>query len=188
MTEAGARLRTPAAILEAAARVLAARGDATMNEIAAVAGVGRATLYRHFPTREALLEALEAEARQELAARVADAALGSVPVPEALQRLLRAIFTVGDRYVFLARQYAAVFSQQPDEHAEHQVGTPIRAVLQRGIDDQTLRGDLTADQLVPLLGGLALAAFAAELPQTTGVEQAAAIITSLFLCGARSQP
>jgi AcrR family transcriptional regulator len=188
MTETGTRLRTPAAILETAARVLADHGDATMNDIAAAAGVGRATIYRHFPTREALLQALEAEALREFTARVTAAGLDRVPVPEALQRLLRAIFTVGDRYVVLTRQRAAVFGYQLDEQSERPAGAPIRAIFQRGIDDGTLRDDLGAGQLGHLFGGLALAAFAAALPQTAGIEQAAAVTASMFLDGARRRP
>jgi AcrR family transcriptional regulator len=188
MSEIGTRLRTPAAILETAARVLAEHGDATMNDIAAAAGVGRATIYRHFPTREALLEALAAEALQEFAARVTAAGLDRVPVPEALQRLLRAAFTVGDRYVVLARERIPQPGGQLEEQSERLAGAPIRALFQRGIDDGTLRDDLGAGQLVHLFGGLVLAAFAAALPQTAGIEQAAAVTASMFLDGARRRP
>ena len=121
-------------------------------------------------------------------ARVTAAGLDRVPVPEALQRLLRAIFTVGDRYVVLTRQRAAVFGYQLDEQSERPAGAPIRAIFQRGIDDGTLRDDLGVGQLVHLFGGLALAAFAAALPQTAGIEQAAAVTASIFLDGARRRP
>ena len=188
MTETGTRLRTPAAILETAARVLADRGDATMDDLAAAAGVGRATLYRHFPTRQALLTALAAGARQELTARITSAGLDRVPVPEALHRLLRAIFAVGDRYVVLTRQGGTLLGYELDELPGQLPGAPVLALFQRGIDDQTLRGDLDALQLVRLFGGLVLAAFAAALPQTEGIEQAAGITASIFLDGARRRP
>jgi TetR/AcrR family transcriptional regulator, mexCD-oprJ operon repressor len=183
MNGSSTRLRTPAAILDTAAHLLAERPDASVAEIAAAAGVGRATLYRYFPTREALLEALAAEALQELAARITDAGLERVPVPEALQRLLRAFLTVSDRYVVLARERA--HPHRKDQEVHQVVGAPILAVFQRGIDDGTLRDDLGGDLLARLLGGLVLAAVEAELPRTLGIEQTAASIASLFLDGAR---
>ncbi len=185
------RLRTPAAILETAAHVLADHGDATMADIAAAASVGRATLYRYFPTREALLAALAAEATQELLARITDAGLDRTPVPEALQRLLRAFLTVGDRYVVLFRERIKPHGQpgEQEEAARRQlVGAPIQALFQRGVDDGTLRDDLGADALARLFGGLVLAAVEAALPRTLGIEQTAASIASLFLDGARRHP
>ena len=99
-----ARLRTPAAILEAAARLLAEDGDASMADLAGAAGVGRATLYRYYPSREALLGALTAEALDELAGRLADAGLETAGVEEAIGRIVRAVLTVGDRYAVLVRE------------------------------------------------------------------------------------
>ena len=46
--------RVATVILDAAAHVFAAGGESSMNEIAETAGVGRATLYRYFPNRQAL--------------------------------------------------------------------------------------------------------------------------------------
>src|SRR5918912_1793677 len=63
--------RVAAAILEAAARVLATGGEqASMTDVAAAAGVARATLYRYFPSRQALLDELGGVAADEAAARV----------------------------------------------------------------------------------------------------------------------
>jgi AcrR family transcriptional regulator len=47
-----------ARILRAAREALAASGDFAMNAVARQAGVGQGTLYRHFPTREALVLAV----------------------------------------------------------------------------------------------------------------------------------
>src|SRR5919202_951479 len=54
-------------LLESAREVMREQGlDASLGEIARRAGVGNATLYRHFPTREALCEAVFAEYGSEL--------------------------------------------------------------------------------------------------------------------------
>jgi TetR/AcrR family transcriptional regulator, mexCD-oprJ operon repressor len=182
------RLRTPAAILETAAHLLADRPEASMGELAAAAGVGRATLYRHFPTREALLAALASEAHQELVARITDAGLDRAPVPEALQRLLRVFLTVGDRYVVLFRERVKPHGPTEREEFERLILAPIQALFQRGVDDGTFRDDLGADALAHLFGGLVLAAKQAALPRTLGVEQTAASLASLFLDGARRHP
>jgi TetR/AcrR family transcriptional regulator, mexCD-oprJ operon repressor len=182
------RLRTPAAILETAAHLLADRPEASMNELAAAAGIGRATLYRHFPTREALLAALASEAHQELVTRITDASLDRAPVPEALQRLLRVFLTVGDRYVVLMRERVKPHGPTEREEFERLILAPIQALFQRGIDDGTFRDDLGADALAHLFGGLVLAAKQTALPRTLGVEQTAASLASLFLDGARRHP
>ncbi len=49
--------RSIASIVDAATECLGRRPDASMTEVAAAAGVGRATLYAHFRSRAALLEA-----------------------------------------------------------------------------------------------------------------------------------
>src|SRR4051794_8757559 len=63
--------RVSAAILEAAAEVLAERGEqASMADVAAAAGMARASVYRYFPNREALLEALGRLAVEEAGERL----------------------------------------------------------------------------------------------------------------------
>lgn len=70
-----------AGILEVAAGVLAERGEsASMTDIAKAAGVARATLYRYFPSREALLYALYEAALTDLTDRLEDARLDAVPI------------------------------------------------------------------------------------------------------------
>jgi AcrR family transcriptional regulator len=67
--------RNLARILDAAREVFAERGsEASMAEIAARAGVGTATIYRRFPTKEDLLAALFEQAVARIAAEAAEAA------------------------------------------------------------------------------------------------------------------
>ncbi len=59
-------------IIEVARRTLATSGDASLNSIAKLAGVGPGTLYRHFPTREALILEVYLHEVQELADSATD--------------------------------------------------------------------------------------------------------------------
>ena len=71
--------RVAGAIVEAAARVLALGGEqASMNDVAAAAGVARATLYRYFPSRQALLDELGRVAADEAGSRLASARIEEV--------------------------------------------------------------------------------------------------------------
>ena len=174
--------RTAAAILDAAARVLADRGaSANMAEVAAASGVSRATLYRYYPSRETLLEALAAQALTDAGSRIADAGLERCPVPEAIERIVRALLAVGDRYAVLSSEQV-----DPDPaEAERVVGAPLRAVFARGIDQGVLRDDLPPELLQELFGGLLTAAIKLVGDRRLGLEETAATTTALFLDGAR---
>lgn len=88
-------------LLAVASEVVAERGaDMSLRDVARRAGVGLGTLYRHFPTREALLDALLRDGFEELAAYGAELE-GSVSPEEALTSWLR-------RCVAGAREYRGI--------------------------------------------------------------------------------
>ncbi len=172
--------KTTATILEAASHVLALRGEAgSMSEVASAAGVGRSTLYRHFPTREALLEALTKMALTEAGDRLAEAKLESVPPLEALARAIRTIVAVGDRYVVLLEAQVSI----DPAASERAIVAPLRRVIERGQADGVIRTDIDAMSLLELLGGLIVVSIRLAADRQTGVEETAATIQRVFVEG-----
>jgi TetR/AcrR family transcriptional regulator, mexCD-oprJ operon repressor len=175
--------RTAAAILDAAVHALAQHGaNANMSEVAAAAGVSRATLYRYYPSREALIDALTAKAVADTGTRIAEAGLDRCPAPEALERAVRAILAAGDRYAVLLGEQ---IDHDPAE-TDRLIGDPLRAVFARGIEEGVLRADIPAEVIHRLFGGLLIAAVKLVGERQLGLEETAAATTNLFLDGARA--
>lgn len=135
-------------------RVRAGDLELPMNAIAKEAGVGVGTVYRHFPTRRALLESLAAE---NFAALVADAQAGADdPDPAAgFARLLRG----GLRLLLDDPTLATVLSEPGAECVETaELGAALnRAVgplLDRARAAGAIRPDVTTDDLRRLLCGV----------------------------------
>jgi TetR/AcrR family transcriptional regulator, mexCD-oprJ operon repressor len=174
--------RVSAAILEAAAQLLARRGEAaSMSDVAAAAGVGRATVYRYFPNREALLEELADLALTTAGDRLLAAGLPNVSVEEGLARAVRVLVGVGDYFVVLARERV----RPNPAHLQQRLLAPLRALLERGQETGIIRTDVEASWLTDSLLSLVVSLLLAQ--PVLGEEDAAATITSLFLDGSRSR-
>ncbi|MFC6158092.1 TetR/AcrR family transcriptional regulator [Kribbella sp. NPDC058693] len=153
-------LRNRGQILDAAARSFSKCGlEATLEGIAKDAGVGIGTLYRHFPTREALIEAAY---RSELAA-VCDAAselLAKLPPAEALRAWMDRFIDYMSRKMGMADALRAVIASGADPYAQSRdllVGA-ITPILEAGAAAGDLRSDITADDVLISLSGVGLAA------------------------------
>lgn len=81
-----------ARILDAAQRVLAREPSASMEQVAAAAGLGRATVHRHFPSRQALLEALVEDLNARYRSAFEQARVMSGPPLVGLYRLTESAF------------------------------------------------------------------------------------------------
>ncbi|HEY3682365.1 MAG TPA: helix-turn-helix domain-containing protein [Streptosporangiaceae bacterium] len=179
------RDRTAAAIVDSAAATMAERGHAvSMNEIASAAGVSRATLYRYFPSREALLHTMATTSIEELAARITDADLQNIPVDQAIARLVRGFVAVGSKYTALSTPGHEHTADHPD--ADALLTEPIRALFRRGMANGSIRPDLPPELLTDVLSALIKAALKTTADGHAGVEETSAAITTLFLDGTRT--
>jgi AcrR family transcriptional regulator len=161
MSETTARkLRADAArnrerVLEAAKAVFSAGGtEASLEAVAKRAGVGIGTLYRHFPTREALFEAVyrrEVQQLSELAEQLRDAA---DPV-DALRRWLRSnVELVATKKGMSAALALAI--QRPELHAYafDRLTEAVGALLDRAAAAGEIRSDVSSEDLLRTLIGM----------------------------------
>ncbi len=85
-------------ILDATTELIAADPAVGLERVAARAGVSRATLYHHFPSRDALMDALTERSVADVRAALEAARPEEGPATEALARVLRAAWRVMGRY------------------------------------------------------------------------------------------
>ncbi|MBB4660844.1 TetR/AcrR family transcriptional regulator [Conexibacter arvalis] len=112
------------AVIDAAIGVLSERPDATMREIADASGVTRTTVYRHFPTRDALVRALFQQIERESNEAARAALAGSPPLAEGLAAIAATAIAFGTRYRFLAG-YEAIASDVRAETMRAAADNPV---------------------------------------------------------------
>lgn len=153
-----------------------------MNEVAEAAGIARATLYRYFASRAALVEQLAQLAVDAAAERLAASRVNEVPPPEGLARAVRALLDVGDLFTVLAREHV-----RPDPGAfEQGVRGPLGQLVARARDAAELRDDIPPALLTELL--LVVVLTVGGRRPALGREDAVAAAVTLFLDGARARP
>lgn len=144
-------------ILDVATAVVAEQGtQASLRDIARRAGVGMGTLYRHFATREELLEALLGGRFDRLAER-AEALRDARPPGEALAAWLREFASGVAAYRGLAASLVATL--EDDTTALHASCGRMRAagadLLRRAQESGDVREDVDGTDLFALLGAVA---------------------------------
>ena len=173
--------RVTAAILDGAARTFAVQGEnANMNDVAAASGVARATVYRYFPNRQALLDALASAAVSDADALLVAARIDEVAPEEGLTRAVRALVEVGDSFVLLARER----TRSDPQRFDRSLAQPLRRLFERGQREGDFRADIASAQLTDSLIGMTVGVLTSP---ALGKEDMIATITGLFLEGARAR-
>ncbi|WP_436519907.1 TetR/AcrR family transcriptional regulator [Actinoplanes sp. HUAS TT8] len=146
--------------LVAKAREIFAAGDFDLrfDDFARLAGVGTGTLYRHFPTREALAEAVYREEVVALCAR-ADELRATRPADEALGAFLRGFITYLEEHQGLARTLATLMATHTGALADggQALGEAITALLDAAVAAGTIRDDVRVGSVMMALHGICAA-------------------------------
>jgi AcrR family transcriptional regulator len=175
------------AILNAARTVLGERPDASMEDIAAAAGVTRQTVYAHFPSRDALIAALLHGLGAETVAAIDAARLDTVPPADALRQFLDIGWELIRRNPHLLDP--ALTRNPPGSNDPHDAGTArleqiIRRGQRAGDFDRTLPAAWLAIAIVGLVRTAAEQVAAGRL--TTSKAAALTLDSTLRLCGEAS--
>ena len=146
--------RNHAKVLEAARHEFSKRGlDAQMDEIARRAGVGVGTVYRHFPTKEDLLQALADERFQGLA----DAATAALAAEDAWDGFVE-FMTFSARTMADDRSLAQAMGEHPGLCASaaerSRLGELTAELVARVQAEGRLRADIVAEDIPALVCGI----------------------------------
>ena len=129
--------------------------NTSLDDIAKQAGVGAGTLYRHFPTRDALLEAVYRTEVEKLAAAARDFAEAMRPV-EALRAwmLLFVDYIAAKQIIAPALNTVVGGSSRLYEGSRGQIQGAIDALAKRAIESGDIRSDLDPFDLLRALIGV----------------------------------
>ena len=139
-------LRNRAALLEAARQVFRERGlAAQMDEVAARAGLGVGTLYRHFPTKEALVDVVVRE-RYEAVVEVARAALRAEDPWEGLTTFLWRLAELDAEDRTIADLMVASNGRTDFAPFFEEIGNAVQTLARRAQRSGAMRRDVTGHE------------------------------------------
>ena len=144
-------------ILEATTAQIAVDPGASLEQVAAHAGVSRATVYHHFASRDALMDALTDRSVAEVTAALEAARPGEGSARDAVARLLLAAWQVIGRYRGLAVVNRRLERAHLRERLEPAIA-PLRTVIRRGQRSGEFDAELPAEWLIGILIDLVHAA------------------------------
>ena len=149
-------IRNRERVLEAAKAVFAEGGPAgSLEAVARRAGVGVGTLYRHFPTRQALFEAVYRREVEQLA-ELAEQLGTDLPPLEALRRWMRANveFVATKKGMSAALAVAVHASSDLTAYSMDRLGRALETLLRRAVAAEVVRDDISTEDILRTIVGL----------------------------------
>jgi AcrR family transcriptional regulator len=163
-----------------AAATIAVRRDGERVPMATIAhesGVGVGTLYRHYPTRPALLAALTLRSFHLVLEHARAAALSDEPAPAALEQFFEQTIAARNEFI-LPFHGGPVIDDEQVVALRAEIRRLLEQVLARGRHDRTIRPDATPSDII-----IAGAMLAQPLPNTADWDQLARRQARIFVAG-----
>lgn len=130
-------------ILDVAWRMLTERSleDVRMEEVAREAGIGKGTLYRHYPTRECLFDALVSDGAERIAATMRACIPPEADAATKLRAVVAIVYDVYERYNVSADLLfnARIPGGEHHHQAVRAIITRVRAILEQGVREGSFR-------------------------------------------------
>src|SRR6202158_3029850 len=171
-------------VLKAAKAVFSAGGrEASLEAVARRAGVGIGTLYRHFPTREALFEAVYRREVQQLGDLAEQLKSEAKPV-EALRRWLRSNveFVATKKGMSAALALAVHGSSELYAYTFDRLTKAVGALLDRAVAAGEIRSDISPEDVLRALAGMRY------MRDQPGWRESVLRLVDVFVDGLRVQP
>jgi len=168
-------------VLEVAKEAFTRSGaDASLDDIAKQAGVGAGTLYRHFPSREALIEAVYRTEVEKLAAAERKFADSMTPIEALRAWMLLFVDYIATKKIIAPALNTLVGGQSKAFEASHnQIWEAIRALVKRAIKSGDIRKDLDPIDLLRALIGVS------NVASSPGWQQSARRLVDILITGSR---
>lgn len=175
--------KSRAALLEAGLDVLLKNPGATLSEIAVTAGVGRATLYRHFETREQLLLELAIESLAETDRACAYIEEQNLKGKEAIEEIVIAVMPLGNRFHFLLSLWSEFGSNKELTKMYNRQLTQLENRIAEAKLEKSIDKAIPNEWLVSLLDNLLYTGWYCIGAGTLSAEQASKLASRSFFSG-----
>jgi AcrR family transcriptional regulator len=168
-------------LVEVAAAAFARDGiETSLEEIARTAGVGIGTLYRHFPNRDALLEAVFRHNVDDIAGQ-ADELLETLPGDQALAEWMNRFVRYVSTKKGLATHLKSVVSADADifEYSHSKMDSVMKRLVEAAVAEGSIRSDVDYHDVLKGLSGVCM------MSDVPGWQDQACRISGLLMDGLR---
>jgi AcrR family transcriptional regulator len=174
------------AIIEASIRTLLVNPSAGMSEIATAAGVGRATLYRHVESRQALIEKLVLVCMEEMDA--ATAPLAHLTGGAALEARIDATMPLADRFHFLAELWTIAADSEAITQIDNKLDDELAVLVEQAKRAGQINTDLPTPWVVSFYASTLMAAWWLIASGDVEIDEALIYTKQSFFSGCAKNP